>query len=107
MTLHVDVVKNEWLAGFQHPVARVFLRSGALDVESPDPERWFSFLRESVGDIDPTRDAMEFLAALPHNIQGTYIFATEPHDEDQCPYHDHPVVPIESRLAERPRLAEA
>lgn len=37
---HVDVVKNEWLAGFQHVVARVFPEGDEVHVDTEDPDRW-------------------------------------------------------------------
>lgn len=96
MALHVDVVKNEWLAGLQHPVARVFIHDGGLAIESPDAARWEPVIRAAVPDIDSGKDAEQFLRALHERLNGSYLFATPAHDDTECAYRDHPVVPIQS-----------
>ena len=35
--MHVDLVKNEWLAGFQHVVARLRVENGAVLVDASKP----------------------------------------------------------------------
>lgn len=92
MPLHVDVVKNEWLAGFQHPVARLFLDQRQLRVEA-DNETWAEIALRSIAGLDAERDPEEFFEQLAQHLHGTYLFATPPHNESACPYHDV-VVPI-------------
>jgi hypothetical protein len=97
---HVDVVKNEWLAGFQHVVARVFLDDGEVHVDAEDPDRWQSIVlrtyvdRESGEEIGPDRGE-DFLARLHEHMRGDYLFATALHDGPACPYHDRLVVPLQ------------
>lgn len=91
---HVDIVKNDWLAGYQHPVAQVFLEEGKLDLESPEPDTWREVVFRPIPGVDPTQQPAEFLAALSHHIHGTYLFATEPHEDHACPFAKHPLVPI-------------
>ena len=89
---HVDLVKNEWMVGLQYQIARVALDSmGKIEIRGDDPARWRASLLRTVGDIDPTKDPEAFLAALPERLHGDYLFATEPHDERDCPFHGHPV----------------
>jgi hypothetical protein len=96
---HVDLVKNEWLAGFQHVVARIYL-DNSLRLESSEPEKWGHLLetvlrdRESGATIDPSEDPHEFFMQLHRLLPGDYLFATEMHDDGECPYHDRMVVPI-------------
>lgn len=97
---HVDVVKNEWLAGFQHVVARVFVEGDVVRVDAEDSDRWEpvilrSFVARGSGDeIGPDRGP-EFVERLHELLRGDYLFATELHDEDACPFHERLVIPIE------------
>ena len=96
---HVDVVKNEWLAGFQHVVARVFPEGDVVVVDTDDPKRWEPIILrpfvdpESGEEINPEQGA-EFVVRLHEQIKGDYLFATELHDETACPFHERLVVPI-------------
>src|SRR5215216_6256300 len=93
---HVDVVKNEWLAGFQHMVARVTLdETGKVAVQTAD-EAWREIVLRPVGDVDPERDPEAFLHNLAGAIHGTYLFATDVHDDANCPFARDLVVPIHS-----------
>jgi hypothetical protein len=105
MALHVDIVRNEWLAGYQHVVARVFLGDGQLEFESPDPETWREIVFREIDGIDPNEHPDEFLAALPQHIHGTYLFATEPHEDPACPFASRPLVPIETVSSDAPVAA--
>jgi hypothetical protein len=102
-TIHVDVVKNEWLAGYQVVVARLSLKAGIIDVDARDAEYREVALRP-VGGIDPEADPEGFLRALADHVHGSYLFATELHDDGSCPYKGM-VVPMESQH-ERLRHAE-
>jgi hypothetical protein len=96
---HVDLVKNEWLAGFQHVVARVYL-NGDFDLESNEREKWAHLFRAPLRDrrsgevIDPTQQPQEFFERLHELLSGDYLFATTVHEEDECPYQERLVVPI-------------
>lgn len=97
---HVDIVKNEWLAGFQHVVARVLLEGEAAKLDTDDPQRWGPIVlrpfadRASGEEIRPERGEL-FVTRLHEQIRGDYLFATELHDESACPFHERLVVPIE------------
>lgn len=102
MDPHVDVVKNEWLAGFQYVVARVWVDAAQVVIDSPDPDTWMPILERPLLDrttgelVYAEKDPDPFLSLLADNLPGTYLFATEPHTEEQCPYLHHPVLPIKS-----------
>lgn len=89
---HVDVVKNEWLAGVQYPVAQIRIEAGHVIIDSEDPERWRDSLMRAVGGLDPDLEPERFLSALSGALDGSYLFATEPHEEHQCPFHGHGVL---------------
>jgi hypothetical protein len=88
---HVDVVKNEWLAGYQVVVARLRLEDGDLKIE-PDEPVWTSVVqqpfrsRETGKQLTPN-SPQEFFYGLHEAMAGDYLFATPPHDEAECPYH--------------------
>jgi hypothetical protein len=98
LDLHVDVVKNEWLAGFQFVVARVSVDDGALRIDSADPSVWEPIILRPVvspmGEFHPEKDPQAFVEHLADGIHGTYLFATEPHAAQACPFSDGPVAPI-------------
>jgi hypothetical protein len=97
---HVDIVKNEWLAGFQMVVARLLMEDGKLRVDTNAPDVWEPIVwrplvdRETGEKIGPDRTE-DFFSRLHERMSGDYLFATEPHDDKTCPYHDSLVVPIE------------
>lgn len=88
MAFHVDVVKNDWLAGLQYPLATITLDShGALSVNGRHPDRWKDLLDELADNEDPT----QALAQLHARLSGSHLFATELHDDAVCPFHGPPV----------------
>jgi hypothetical protein len=98
---HVDIVKNEWLAGFQVMVARARLdEQGTILVETNDPAMREVVLRP-VGAHDPERNPEDFLRHLSEAIHGTYLFATELHDDGACPFRNV-IVPIHADQLRQP-----
>ena len=94
---HVDIVRNEWLGGLQHVVARAVIEEGLFRIDS-DEKVWEDALNRPLLDpenglqIYALKDPDRFLNLLPRVVQGSYVFATEPHDVGACPY-DSPVPP--------------
>lgn len=90
---HVDIVKNEWLAGYQLLVARLWTEDGDLRIKQiSDAEPWSeNTVRSFAERVDPET----LIATLHEHIAGDYLFATEPHDEADCPYA-HERVPLEA-----------
>jgi hypothetical protein len=85
MSEHVDILKVEPLAASgAQALARVWLHAGQIDVEAPDSHYWRDLLAR-ITRIDPDESPEEFFAALQERIDGTYIYATEPHDDAHCP----------------------
>lgn len=88
MAFHVDVVKNDWLAGIQYPLATLRLdESGEVGVDAQQPDHWQAL----VDDINAQPDAGEALARLHERLNGSQLFATEGHAEAECPFHGRPV----------------
>lgn len=104
---HVDVVKNEWLAGFQHLVARVYVEDDAIQLEASDHDLWANIVlrahvdRETGEEITPDQGP-EFVDRLHVVLSGDYLFATEPHDDSECPFHGQLVIPI-ARVEPQPQ----
>jgi hypothetical protein len=83
MTVHVDLVQNEWLAGKQTRLARFAVVDGRPVVDN------FAGVVQSELDYlltgpDPAEDPAGFLEGLQYRCCGTYVFATAPHDDDAC-----------------------
>jgi hypothetical protein len=93
---HVDVIKNEWLAGYQVVVARVRVsEAGEPEVDAGEPV-WGEF----VSRVIESRKGFD-LSALHEAVHGDYVFATEPHGDTECPFHAMviPLTAVESREA--------
>ena len=107
---HVDIVKNEWLAGFQVVVARLEPEGGKLRLQAEDLDKWKPivlrpfFDRDLGREIGPDR-AEDFFSRLHEHMSGDYVFATEPHEEKDCRFRDHLVVPIISEPARQLEMA--
>jgi hypothetical protein len=95
MDPHVDIIRNEPLAGSSFVLAKVTLGQGGscLDLQTPrdaDEGVMWGYLRSRV-EIDPDRDPEGFLHALPEAIDSTYVIASRVHDDAECPYvHNAP-----------------
>jgi|1186.fasta_scaffold23554_3 hypothetical protein len=86
---HVDVVKNDWLAGIQYPLATLKLDddAGTVIVDAPQPERW----QELADELNAQDDVGAALAQLHTKLNGSHLFATEVHRESECPFRGRPV----------------
>ena len=73
-TLHVDIVKNEWLIARQ-------IRVGVVRVEVLDDR--YEHLRET---------HLQELAN--RNGGGSYVFDTDPHSDQDCPFRDNNSLPM-------------
>jgi hypothetical protein len=97
---HVDIVKNEWLAGFQVLVARVTVEDGDIHVVTSDP-KWEEVVRRPILDratgdtVNSAKDPQHFLESLPSAITSSYLFATAPHPQDKCPFGSACVLPLQ------------
>lgn len=99
--LHVDLVKNEWLAGWQLAVAKASVNAGGIHVDATEgPTDWElvllrPFLDSETGDVlDPEKEPDRFLERVHTAIHGTYLFATDAHELGECPFEKDPVQPI-------------
>lgn len=84
MAYHVDILKTEPTSIAEKPLVRVIFDNGHVDFDGPDAEYWQQLLCGIV-QIDPVTEPDRFFEALPSRVEGTYIYATEPHDEANCP----------------------
>ena len=107
MPLHIDLIENDGLAGQQRVVASLSVDRGKYDLSSPDPSRWTRVLDTAKLPSPPPYEGVEALLwTVCKRIQGDYVFATEPHDAQACPYP--PSVPMQQpgavRVVERPAV---
>lgn len=102
MSLHVDVVKNEPLAGVQQRIAVIVADHGEVHVE---PEEWSDRIERLAGPMNGHSPA-DYLSHVAERLaDSTYIFATEPHREADCTFADDDIVPAD--VARLPDLAGA
>ena len=83
MAEHVDIVKTEPTSSMEYALARVILEHGHIEIEASDRGYWRELLRGMV-QIDPDENPESFFASLHDRVDGTYVYATEPHDEAHC-----------------------
>ncbi len=94
MTVHVDIVKNESEAGLQIRVGCVRVTDARLDVERFDTEQCWEetvWNREVVDPqtgtrVDPHDEAERYLELLHRAMSLPFLFATEVHGADECPF---------------------
>jgi hypothetical protein len=88
MALHVDVVKNDWLAGIQYPLATLRMgEDGEVEAVADHPERW----QNIVDELNASDEPAEALAQLHTTLNGSHLFATGAHGDEDCPYRSGPV----------------
>ncbi len=105
---HVDLVQNEWLAGFQRVVARIHAEGDGLHIDSPDIDTWGPIVRRTFDDRGATTEsprarAEQFLGTLHDQIRGDYLFATDLHDEAACPFHGGMVATLQPVRQNQPQ----
>lgn len=96
MTQHVDLVKNEWLAGMQVRLVTASLQDDEMVLSDVTPG-WEDLLNRPVRDaageaIYPAKEPARAWHELPNMYRGDYVFATGPHDEAECPFRHGPVL---------------
>lgn len=106
MALHVDVVQNEWLSGYQERVARVRLHGGAVEVDATDP-KWREVILRPLDDLDPSDDPDRFFRELSERLHGSHLFATQPHHEKDCKFRQAERIPAKRRRVRRRDRAPA
>jgi hypothetical protein len=88
MSYHVDIVKNDWAAGLQYPLATFKLDdAGNVSVDTRRPDGWQDLLHEITSSPDPGNA----LSGLHMKMNGSYLFATPLHEDADCPFHGQPV----------------
>jgi hypothetical protein len=98
MPLHVDVVKVDWGKGTQTQVARV----SAIDDDVKVDGQYEDVIRRPYTDrksgklLEPTSDPERFIEQLHTVMGGSYLVATELHDDDSCPFRATDTVALES-----------
>lgn len=100
--MHVDIVKNEWLAGYQVVVARLHEDRGRLRIDAQAP--WDGLIERARQEPWAESDRA-FARSLHEHLVGDYLFATPPHDESDCPFGAM-VAPMAARPIDESRAAQ-
>ncbi len=99
MGQHVDLVENRWSAGYQERVGRAYQEGGDVKVQT-DADHY----RAAVLDWDPelrAKDPEAFLSKLTHRLHSDYFFATDLHNDQDCPFAHGEQVPFQpERIAD-------
>jgi hypothetical protein len=84
---HIDLVENRWSGGYQERVGTVQVSGGQPEVE-PSNERYTHYRDIVLGALPEVMAASveKWFHTLPQHFHSDYFFATEPHDERQCPF---------------------
>lgn len=91
MSRHVDIIKTDPLATSEHRLAQAIFAEGRVSIEeTSEPEYWLATLAAATA-IDPAAEPERFFEALPEALDGTYVYATPPHEDADCPV-EHPAV---------------
>lgn len=98
MPLHVDVVKVDWGKGTQTRVAQVYATSDDIKVDGgyDDVIRRPYTDRESGKRLEPNTDPERFVEQLHTVMSGSYLVATELHDDDACLFREEETLALES-----------
>ena len=88
MSLHIDFIENDWSAGQQHKVASLeIVKQVPTLTDSVDANKWTRVLEiNTLPKQVPYLEAEDLLKKISKRFQGDYVFATEPHDADECEY---------------------
>jgi len=106
MSVHVDVVRNDWIGGQQQAVARVLATDeGDLKIESPDPGTWVPIVERAIAEVGDPDDPEGTMVRLHEVLDGSHLFAKEPHDDDACPFAGWAPAAFESAPAADRELA--
>jgi hypothetical protein len=98
MPQHVDVVKVDWGKGTQTRVAKVYATEDDIKVDGgyDDVIRRPYTDRETGKRLDPTVDPERFVEQLHTVMSGSYLAATELHDDDMCLFREEETLALES-----------
>lgn len=99
MTLHVDVVKNDWAHDRRELGARVFPVDDDIKVDPQNGENWEYVVTQPFADPQTgtqltRQDAIAFLEKLHLALANDYWFATGLHDDDTCPFREASHMPL-------------
>jgi hypothetical protein len=91
MAPHVDLVENRWSGGYQERVGTASAEGGQIEVSASDP--YAHLVREALGEMEGS-SAEQALVELGHRFRSDYFFATDLHDDDECPFAHGEQVPF-------------
>jgi hypothetical protein len=102
MPLHVDVVKVDWGKGTQTRVAQVYAADDNIKVDSSYDGSYDDVIRRPYTDresgkrLEPSTDPERFVEQLHTVMSGSYLAATELHNDDTCLFREEETLALES-----------
>jgi hypothetical protein len=85
MTQHIDVIKNDPLAGVQRRIATITADGDELTIE---PEAWRERIEQLAGSVDGHRPDEYLALVIDRLADATYVSASEAHTAEDCPFAD-------------------
>jgi hypothetical protein len=112
MNEHIDIIRPDWFSGQEVLAARVRRERGGIGVENVNGD-WTEWLRRPMSDpasgeglLRAEVDTDWFFKRLPEVLQSSYLYASSPHTEDECPFAEadrRPMRPVDTRLPQMHR----
>lgn len=85
MGVHVDVIRNDWAAKVQHRVAHVTFQHNRLRVEPLGPGT-LGLEQIAARICTGPETGSEKLEKFADELIGSYLFASDIHSDDVCPF---------------------
>ena len=83
MAPHVDLIENRWSGGYQERVGVATVQGGRIEVKA-DSAHYRDLVQNALPELSSRPE--RFLAQLPRKFHSDYFFATEPHEDADCPF---------------------
>jgi hypothetical protein len=89
---HIDLVRNDFKAGTQSAVARVYLSedSYGLIVKDTAGQHYENNIFDALGE-QAKGPAATIVDALARLFKGPYLVASDPHGDQECPFAEGPL----------------
>jgi hypothetical protein len=94
MSEHLDIIRPDWFSGQEVLAARVRREGGGIGVENVNGD-WTEWLHRPISDPDSGEGLLQsqvdtdwYFKRLPEVLQSSYLYASQPHSDSECPFAD-------------------
>jgi hypothetical protein len=89
MSLHVDIIKTDPLSSGERRLAQAVFDGETVSITATNDSAYWRATLAAATAIDPETEPQRFFESLPDALDGTYVYATTPHEDAECPI-EHP-----------------